>query len=205
MLFVPFFNHHYLVTAILLVIGVLVFNVPSFPDQGSTTATDIGERATTELMTTLKRELMGALKQGGPAVAISVCAEKAQALTAAIPEKIGYPGITIKRTSLRYRNPGNRPDEEEEAILDEFERLKGEGREIGPRLVQGTDRFRHYTPIVTSGLCLACHGEEERIPSEVKEVLGARYPMDRATDFKAGDLRGIVSVTIPVQALQHNR
>jgi hypothetical protein len=38
-------------------------------------------------------------------------------------------------------------------------------------------------------MCLTCHGSE--IDAEVREQLAADYPMDRATGFEAGDLRGV--------------
>lgn len=42
--------------------------------------------------------------------------------------------------------------------------------------------------------CLACHGEKDSRPEFIKE----KYPDDRAYGFKKGDLRGVISVLIPL-------
>jgi hypothetical protein len=53
-------------------------------------------------------------------------------------------------------------------------------------------------PIRVQAMCLSCHGDPAGIPAEVKEILASRYPKDLATGYKAGDLRGAVSVRIPL-------
>jgi hypothetical protein len=44
--------------------------------------------------------------------------------------------------------------------------------------------------------CLACHGPADSISAAVKQVIAARYPEDRATDYRLGELRGAISVTV---------
>jgi hypothetical protein len=48
---------------------------------------------------------------------------------------------------------------------------------------------------MTGTLCLACHGQVSSLDPAVRAVLAERYPADRATGYRAGDLRGAVSVT----------
>jgi hypothetical protein len=43
-------------------------------------------------------------------------------------------------------------------------------------------------------LCINCHGAKENIAPEVKVILGDKYPDDRATGFKVGDVRGAISI-----------
>jgi hypothetical protein len=46
--------------------------------------------------------------------------------------------------------------------------------------------------LVTEAPCLVCHGES--IAPAIAKTIGERYPADRATGFRLGDLRGIVVV-----------
>jgi hypothetical protein len=54
---------------------------------------------------------------------------------------------------------------------------------------------------VTKGFCLQCHGPGENISAEVAAILAERYPDDGATGHEKGDLRGLVSVTIPAASV----
>jgi hypothetical protein len=47
-------------------------------------------------------------------------------------------------------------------------------------------------------MCLTCHGEKAKIPPAVRAVLAREYPDDHATGFSVGDVRGAVSVRIPL-------
>jgi hypothetical protein len=40
----------------------------------------------------------------------------------------------------------------------------------------------------------------EEIPPEVNTLLQRYYPGDRATGFAAGDLRGMISITVPADS-----
>ncbi|MBK8909014.1 MAG: DUF3365 domain-containing protein [Rhodospirillales bacterium] len=48
--------------------------------------------------------------------------------------------------------------------------------------------FRYMKAIPTAELCLACHGTE--IDPAVSTTLKKHYPLDQATGFQAGDIRG---------------
>jgi len=54
---------------------------------------------------------------------------------------------------------------------------------------------RYVRPIFVEPACLSCHGEKNKRPAFVKK----KYPEDLAYGFKAGDLRGIIEVMIPVE------
>jgi len=49
-------------------------------------------------------------------------------------------------------------------------------------------------PIIIGAACLKCHGNEEKISGEVKELIVKKYPDDKAVGYKNGDLRGAVSI-----------
>jgi len=156
----------------------------------------IGQNAAQILMTTLKEQLTGAMRKGGPAYAVDFCNEKALDLTAEASASLQ--GLDLKRTTLKPRNPRNAPDALEARALHEYE--SAEKGNHPAYLVQkfekgGQASYRYYQPVYTASFCLACHGE--KIPSEVREILAARYPADQAVGYKDGEFRGLIRVEIP--------
>jgi integrase len=55
-------------------------------------------------------------------------------------------------------------------------------------------RTGYVEPLATAPMCLACHGES--IEPAVAAKLAALYPDDRATGFRAGELRGLAWVEV---------
>ena len=45
-------------------------------------------------------------------------------------------------------------------------------------------------PVMMKPMCLACHGAE--VAPEVQAAIAERYPDDRATGYRAGELRGVI-------------
>jgi len=111
-------------------------------------------------------------------------------------------GNDIRRVSLRRRNPANEPDAYERRVLDSFERLPADARPGAEswRLVRedGGEALRYLKPLVANAMCLTCHGEITEIPPTVRAVIAREYPDDRATGFSVGDVRGAVSVRVPL-------
>jgi len=157
----------------------------------------LAKRAADELMAALKNELQAAIQKGGPVAAVDICSTRAQALTAEIPARIGRPDVTVKRTSLKFRNPANRPTPEEKLLLQRFAAQLQEGKTLQPVTQANGGGLSYYRPIITEKLCLTCHGDPTQMDSAVRALLRQRYPRDRAVGFAAGDLRGMVSITLP--------
>lgn len=143
--------------------------------------------------------LMQELKTGGLEGAVSVCATKAQARTADYRRNFGN---DIRRVSLRRRNPANEPDAYERRVLESFDRLPADARPGAEawELVRqdGRETLRYLRPLVANAMCLTCHGPVTEIPPTVRAVIAREYPDDQATGFSAGDVRGAVSVRIPL-------
>jgi hypothetical protein len=145
---------------------------------------------------TLVGELQKAIATGGLVNAIGVCNTIAPAIAA---RKSAESKMTIGRTSLKLRQPGNRPDAWELAQLRSFEQRKAAGEspaalEVGEYAEKDGKRvFRYMKAIPTGELCLGCHGTS--IAPEVAAKLKALYPQDAATGFKLGDLRGAFTIT----------
>jgi len=92
----------------------------------------IGEEVSMKLLKTLKGELLEALKKG-PKEAINVCSTKAIPLTKSLEEQIDH-GIKIKRTSFKFRNPSNAPDEYEKEALRYFENVFAEIKKLKDKI-----------------------------------------------------------------------
>jgi hypothetical protein len=143
--------------------------------------------------------LLQEIEKGGFSSAVRVCSETAQEITLQFNAQTGH---DVRRISLKYRNPKNVPDAYEQRKLEEFnilnqkKELSNEYSEIVEE--QGKKYLRYLRPLIVAPLCITCHGPKENIPQEVKTILAERYPDDRATGFLVGDVRGAITVKIPV-------
>lgn len=143
----------------------------------------------------LQSELKKGLAEGGPVQAISVCKDKAPQIASELSR---LSGAKVRRTSLRFRNPGNAPEPWETSVLLEFEQQANTAEPTAPlehfvREADGT--IRYMAVIRTGGVCLACHGTP--LSPELGAILDADYPHDRARGYALGNVRGAFSVTWP--------
>jgi hypothetical protein len=150
----------------------------------------------------LVTRLTAAMEEGGPVRAIEFCSTEAIPLTHAIQSGL-HEGLTLKRTSFRYRNPANAPDEAEEAALLYFERSLQDMPEPPSFFTQrvSDEEVRYYEPLLVGEFCLQCHGAPDGLDPRVRAVLGEKYPGDLATGYSAGDFRGLIRVSVPATAL----
>lgn len=84
-------------------------------------------------------------------------------------------GYQFHLTSLKLLNPGNRADEWEQSMLEEFETGRAEAR--GSHMREGMEYFRYMVPLLVQQECLKCHAKQ---------------------GYKVGDIRGAISVSVPV-------
>jgi PAS domain S-box-containing protein len=105
----------------------------------------------------------------------------------------------VRQVSLRYRNPGNRPDEYEASQLKTF--ASAPPREVYGVVEKGTTRvFRYMQPMLATASCLDCHGSYASAPDFIKE----RFPPGHYSyNYRVGEVIGAVSVTIPMDDLYH--
>jgi hypothetical protein len=135
-----------------------------------------------------------ALQVGGPTAAIAACQSLAPGLTA----QAGQQGWTVKRTSLKLRNPANAPDAWEKKVLEQFEREFRAGTPLSAlrRGEQVQGEYRYLQAIAVQAPCTTCHGVQLSAP--VQAQLQRLYPQDQATGYQVGDLRGAFSVRKPL-------
>lgn len=108
-------------------------------------------------------------------------------------------GYKLKQTALRVRNPKNKPDEWEEKALRVLEKDQtkngfGEMTKVGNKNV-----YRYMKPLYMKKECLLCHSVPEAMPPEVRAYINKYYATDEALGYKEGDLRGGISIAIPVK------
>ncbi|RTZ58932.1 MAG: hypothetical protein DSZ33_05205 [Gammaproteobacteria bacterium] len=160
---------------------------------------DASRAAVKSFMTQLKGELQAGMKAGGPVNAIDVCHTKAPEITSSVSKEKGW---EIGRTSLKTRNPANKPDQWELAVLKKFEQRKAAGED--PKKMEysevvetdGKQTFRYMKAIPTGAICLTCHGE--KVAPEVEAKLKELYPEDQALGYKEGDIRGAFTIKQPI-------
>jgi hypothetical protein len=160
--------------------------------QARTVATSVPPK----LLAVLQEEIA----RGGPESAIEVCKDKAPAMARAASEQTGW---TIRRVSLRNRNPKAVPDAWERAALEEFDRraaakeppAKLERAEVVMEDGKAVQRYMRALP--TLELCTQCHGAADKLKPAVVAKLKALYPEDRATGFAIGDIRGAMTLRRP--------
>jgi hypothetical protein len=154
-----------------------------------------------ELTDKVRGLLLTELEKGGYDGAIRVCSEVAQNITQEFNRDTGH---SVRRVSLGYRNTKDIPDDYESRMLKRLDRQNREKR-LPPEYYEvvrerGQDYLRYFKPIVAGKMCLNCHGQPDQIPPLVTAVLKEKYPNDRATGYREGDLRGAVSVKIALPA-----
>ena len=146
------------------------------------------EQIKTLLKGHLKPAIMGEMKSDKTGVAgMTMCSTEAKTIVAnynkTLPE-----GSKVRRTALKYRNPANKPDATDVAVMNELKAKKN----FKPVVVELEKSFRVYKALDVKKPCLACHGASDTLNSGVKELITKNYPKDLATEFKEGDFRGVV-------------
>lgn len=175
---------------------------------GAATAEELSgrEQAARQASADLLKQLGGALKKemgsGGPAAAISVCRDLAPQISGRISR---FNGWRMTRVGTRVRNPLlGMPDAWEQNMLSEFKKRAGGGEPypgmVASEVVEegGARYYRFMKAIAVKPVCLVCHGDKHAIPAEVKAKLATEYPLDQATGYQEGELRGAVSIKQPM-------
>lgn len=137
--------------------------------------------------------LQAAMQEGGVAYAAQYCN------TAALPiadSLSGVYGAKIRRTSLKVRNPEDRPDDLEKTALEQYARDWSAQLPLKPKAVLiDNQTVAFYAPIKVNALCLSCHGElGTSLKADDYDTLKSLYPEDQAIGYKDGDWRGLWSI-----------
>ena len=173
--------------------------LPSAADASPDAQIQLSREMAKELMTSLKQRLQQAMRSGGPLAAVETCQLEAGVITAGVAQSEDW---SIRRTSLKVRNPDNAPDRWERVVLEQFESRRASGQAPGKlehyEVVeeQGKKVFRWMKAIPTGEVCVTCHGGAT-VGADLEAVINRLYPQDQARGFKPGDIRGAFSVRGP--------
>jgi hypothetical protein len=179
----------------ILVFAVLFITIVSRAGAAESTRNQaVAAAAAGQLGQEMRKKLTESMQKNGPAGAVDVCAKDAPDISARLEKELG---VTIKRTSLKFRNPKNAPDQAEKQLLG----ILAAAHSAGSKLPQGVtafpnDRNRFYKAITMEQACLKCHGDASTMSEAVRRELALTYPEDKAVGYKEGDFRGIISVTV---------
>ncbi len=139
----------------------------------------------------LKVALKSAMRQKSPIEAIGVCNESALSITAGLNDSLK---VEVGRTSVKYRNPANKPSVKETEILQGYEDALTKGKALESQVVTSDDGTFYYSPIKMGAFCLTCHGNSEQINPELTEEIDRLYPEDLAKNYEEGQIRGMWTV-----------
>jgi hypothetical protein len=157
-----------------------------------------GDSITAEAQKLLISQLQKAIEEKGVPGAVDYCHLQAIPILAQLSQKHQ---VQLRRVSNAYRNPADQPTIEEKPLLEAYE-YNAEGGFASEPNIQKFEKgevLLYTKPIVIpNGMCLNCHGEPGKdISKETQEKIDDRYPDDKATGHRVGDLRGMWSVRIP--------
>ena len=138
----------------------------------------------------LQKALKAGITEQGLVGAIDRCNRQAPAIADNHSQSLWQ----LRRTALKWRNPSNAPDDWEQEVLRKFEARRMAGESMGSLEAWTIEagEFRYMKAIPTAEVCLGCHGQALGEP--VRRALEQRYPNDRATGFRLGDIRGAFSL-----------
>jgi hypothetical protein len=141
----------------------------------------------------LGSNLQKAMKEGGVQNAVKYCNLAASPLVDSLMQ---VHQASIKRTSLKTRNPKNQPTKEERIQLEKYQKQYETGAVLKTVSQKSNKRITFYAPIYVMELCQKCHGKiDESLKKEDFAFIRDIYPTDEATNYSAGDLRGMWSIT----------
>jgi hypothetical protein len=152
-----------------------------------------GQQIAAATFAALSQNLQKAMKSGGVPNAVQFCNLAAYPITDSLSQTHN---ASIRRTSLKYRNPNNQPNDLEKSILETYAKEAIAGKALQPMIKHlDNQKIAFFAPIKTNDLCLKCHGKVgETLKEEHHQLIQKHYPTDKAIDYVSGELRGMWSI-----------
>ncbi len=190
--------------ALFFFVSVLLFGGcenPNTPAQSTAKVEDSndlflkkGQQVASVTFATLSGNLQKAMKEGGVKNAVEYCNLAALPLVDSLSQ---IHNAQIRRTSLKVRNPKDKPTAQELTQLQAYEKQSQSGEKLKPVVKEiDPNTVAFYAPIHMMPLCGKCHGEVGNTLLEKDyEVIQKYYPEDQAIGYVSGDLRGMWSIS----------
>lgn len=174
----------------------------AWAEEAPKAAVDEARKASTELVGSVRSELLKAIDASGPLRAIVVCKYTVPEIASAISRKYG---ARVTRVSLTPRNPSlGWGDAWEQQVLMDFDKrvAKGEvaeGMEHVAVVNEPAGKFLRYMRVLPmQAACMHCHGPAEQISESLRSQLSHDYPHDQAVGLVLGKVRGAVTFKKPL-------
>ncbi len=165
-------------------------------------ALEEARKAATELVGSVRGELVKAIEASGPLRAIVVCKYTVPEIASAVSRKYG---ARVTRVTLTPRNPvlGWGDAWEQKVLMSFDDRVargeKAEGLEHHEVVVEPNGKFvRYMRALPMLPICSHCHGQPDQISESVRNELQHDYPHDRAQGIGVGKVRGAVTFKKPL-------
>jgi hypothetical protein len=174
-----------------------ILSAPALADVDAAKLMEEGRSIAVKMPPKLLEVLGDEIRKGGYAEAMVVCRDKAPQMAKSLSEQTGW---SIRRVSLKNRNPKAVPDTWERSVLEDFDRRTAAGEkptamEKGEIVSEGDKKFyRYMKALPTQDLCLNCHGTPDRIEPAVQTKLKELYPDDKAIGYGLEQIRGAITI-----------
>lgn len=186
----------------LLIAGWLAWCTGAPAQEVPKPALDEARKASAELLSSVRSELLKAIETSGPLRALVVCKYTVPEIASSISRRYG---ARVTRVSLTPRNPAlGWGDAWEQKVLMGFDErvARGEaadGMDHAELTTEPSGRFVRYMRVLPMlPMCVHCHGPAEQISESIRAQLGHDYPHDKATGVLPGRVRGAVTFKKPL-------
>jgi hypothetical protein len=184
------------------VLAAMTGRAAATPEEPPRAALEDARKAATELVSSVRSELLKAIEQSGPLRALVVCKYTTPEIASAVSRKFG---ARVTRVSLGPRNPvlGWGDPWEQKVLMDFDERVargeKAEGLEFSEVVNEPSGRFlRYMRALPMQPVCMGCHGPADQVSESIRNQIAHDYPHDKATGFQLGRIRGGVTYKKPL-------
>jgi hypothetical protein len=140
----------------------------------------------------MMRELTAALGAGGAGRAMEACHADVDEAAYRVARA---EGIAAGRTSDRLRRPTNAPRPWAAPLVKAY--AGKPAKDVEGFVVDLGETVGVIRPMAQRPMCAACHGPADKFSPAVRAALKDRFPADRGTGFKEGEIRGWFWVEIP--------
>jgi hypothetical protein len=165
-------------------------------------ALEDARKASTELVTSVRSELLKAIEASGPLRAIVVCKYTVPEIASSVSRKYG---ARVTRVSLTPRNPAlGWGDAWEQKVLMAFDERAAKGEKTDAMeqwevVTEPSGKFlRYMRALPMQPACMSCHGPVDQIAESIRAQLAHEYPHDQATGLTLGRIRGAVTYKKPM-------
>ncbi|MCC6288679.1 MAG: DUF3365 domain-containing protein [Chitinophagaceae bacterium] len=149
----------------------------------------LGDSISTAMQNVLLQNVSAAIQKGGTDYAVEFCNIKAMPLTDSVGSLYK---ATVHRLSDKNRNPANAIQTATDSIA--WQKIKNTKSATIEQDASGA--VHYYKPIlIAMPSCIKCHGTQTDILESTQKIIAQKYPNDKATGYRMGELRGMWSIS----------